>query len=166
MFKVSFSVPQFILNPQKFHKTLRNNLQIRIRQAARAFVKAAIVKIPVDTGEARGTFLPLGRFLNVAVPIGGEPRRGKSAQTGSSPNKQLLFTFGSEELGEYFEIDWQLFHFWFNDFFTHHYPKGQLPTPWGSIEAGKQAFMEYMKTEAPRLMPRLNEFIEVRRFKV
>ena len=150
----------FKFDAKKFSRTLRKELSTQTRQAARAFLRRTIVKIPVDTGQARGTFLPLGRFLRVAVPIGGaQPEANKSASTGSSGEKQMLFQFSLDNQGSYFEIEPQLFYFWWNDFFAHHYPKGQLPTPWESLEAGKDAFIDYMRNVAPSRLPKLKDFI-------
>ncbi len=156
MFKVQVKISKFSFDTVKFNKTLRERLNVQVRNAAREFVRAAIVNIPVDTGEARGTFLPLGRFLNIAVPINGDPEPDKNPTTGAGPDKQLLFTFPSNQYGVYFQIDWQLFHFWFNEFFetrSNHYK------PWDSIEAGREAFLEYMRTVAPLRLPKLKDFI-------
>lgn len=160
MFKIQFKAPKLLFDQKRFSRTLRDTLQAQLRNAAREFVRAAIVRIPIDTGEARGTFLPIGRFLHISVPISGaEPTVKKSEFTGESPEKRLIFQFSSNQYGEYFEIDWQLFHFWFNDFFQHSYINGQEPTPWGSIEAGKDAFLLYMKNEAPKRLPKIKDFI-------
>lgn len=160
MFKFQFKAPKFIWNHDKFTRTLRHNLQVQVRNAAREFVVAAVEKIPIDTGQARGTFLPLGRFLNISVPISGNsPKQNKSPQTGAELDKQIIFSFPSNQYGEYFQIDWQLFYFWFNDFFEHQYLKSN--TPWESIEAGRLAFIDYMRNVAPAKLPRLKDFIEV-----
>jgi hypothetical protein len=159
VFKISFKAPKFGLR-QGYTKTVKEYLRVQIRQAAREFVREAVVRVPVDTGQARGTFLPLGRFLNVSVPIpGANAKFNKSEDTGAEPQNQLLFRFTSTKTGESFEIDPQLFYFWFNDFFAHSYPNAQLPTPWGSLEAGWEAFMEYMRVVAPQRFPRIEKFI-------
>lgn len=162
MIKLQWKFPTYKWNSQKFNQTLRTKLTVQVRQAAREFVRAAIVKVPIDTGEAIGTFLPIGRFLNVSIPIlNNHPTEKKNPETGSSEEKRLLFTFSSNQYGVYFEIDWQLFHFWFNEFFHHNYPNAQIETPWHSMEAGRDAFLEYMRTVAVERLPKLKDFIEV-----
>jgi hypothetical protein len=154
------TLPSFEWDSKKFNEALRTAVSTQVRQAARAFVRKAVVKVPVDTGQARGTFLPLGRFLRVSVPIGGaSPKANKSSNTGSSGTNQLLFRFTTEKNGVYFEIEPQLFYFWFNDFFAHNYPNGQLPTPWQSLESGKKAFLDYMQNVAPTKLPKLKDFV-------
>ncbi len=165
MLKLKIKAPRFMWDGRKFHQALRDKLNFEVKEAAREFVRAAVVNIPVDTGEARGTFLPIGRFLNVPIPIpNAHPLANKSATTGAEANKQLIFTFPSNQYGVYFQIDWQLFHFWFNDFFAHSYPNGQMPTPWKSIEAGRDAFLKYMRTEAVLKLPKLKDFLFVTYF--
>ena len=159
MFKISIKAPKFIFDSHKFTHALSVKLQNRVREAAKAFIITAIAAIPVDTGEARGSFLPFGRALNVSFSIpGAKPKPNKNAETGASPEKQLLFTFAANQYGVYLNIDWQLYHFWFNDFFSQNYANGQLPTPWDSIEKGKEAFMLHLK-ESMGDLPRLKDFI-------
>ena len=50
-------------------KTLDRILTSIWKQAAREWLRELIKGIPVETGMAKGSLTPLGRFLNVAVPI-------------------------------------------------------------------------------------------------
>lgn len=160
MFSITASLPVFKWDSKKFNRALLASLSTQARQAARAFVRAAVVRVPVDTGQARGTFLPLGRFLRISVPIGGaQTKPNKSPATGSMGDRQMLFRFETQERGVFFEIEPQLFYYWWNDFFAHNYPGGQLPTPWQSLEEGKKAFVTYMKTIAPTKLPKLKDFV-------
>ncbi len=160
MFKVTWKAPKFSLR-YGYTDTLRKNLQRQLRQAARDFIMEAIVRVPVDSGQARGTFLPLAKFLNTSVPISGNtPLPNKNPDTGSYGDRQLLFEFISYKQGEGFKLNIQLFYFWFNDFFSHAYPLG-APTPWGSIEAGWDAFTKYLADVAPERYPQINKFIVV-----
>ena len=82
------------LKKQKLTKSLEKQLSTQIRQALRAFLRAAIPRIPVDTGESRGSLLHLGRLLNVKVPI--KPRRSRQVtirgKTYTIDNTELLKT--------------------------------------------------------------------------
>lgn len=162
MFKVRFRAPKYTVDKEGLSRWIREKVNVQIRQAAREFVKEAIVKIPVDTGQARGTFLPLGRMLGVSVDIlGAKSKPGKNEDTGSSANNKLIFRFRDTKTQQGFEIDPQLFYFWFNDFFSHHYENAQLPTPWESLQTGWDAFITYMKEVAPERLPKLRQFIKV-----
>ncbi len=57
------------LDPGRYTKTLDKSMNVQLRQAARAWLRAVILKVPVWTGMSRGSLRPLGAFLRVAVPI-------------------------------------------------------------------------------------------------
>lgn len=158
MFKVRIRIPRYTLEKEKMMAALKAKLEVQIRQAAREFVRAAIQNIPVDTGQARGTFLPLARALNVSVPIDGTPQKGKSASTGASGDNQLIFKFETTKTLVKFEVDVQLFYFWVNDILGH--PSG-MHEPWQSIEEGFKAFMKYIHSTAPQRFPKLKDYLKV-----
>ncbi len=166
-FKVKMDIPEMHFKQKEFSAYFRSEMQIQMRQAARAFLRAVIKRVPVDTGEARGTLLPLGRFLNVAVPI--SPKRSennKDAGTGEM-NSPLIFDFESEDTGEYFTIEaLQLFHYIWNEFYAHNYSNPQIEPPWHSIQDGVDAFMEYLKTYGIKRLPKMKDFIDVTRIVV
>lgn len=157
-FGVKLELPVIRFDQKQFTIALRADLQTQLRQAARAFLRAVIKRVPVDTGEARGTLLPLGRFLNISVPIpNAKPIPNKDAGTGEMENP-LIFEFESTEEGEFFKAQLQLFHYWWNDFFSQHYTNAQIDPPWHSIDDGVDAFMAYIKTEGVRKLPRIKNF--------
>ncbi len=165
-FKIEISYPVVKFKRHEFTVALRAEMQTQLRQAARAFLRAVIKRVPVDTGEARGTLLPLGRFLNVHVPIDPKSfRQNKDAGTGEMDNP-LIFDFESTEKGEYFTAQLQLFHYWWNDFFTQSYVNPQIDPPWHSIDDGVAAFMDYLKTFGLQRLPRLKDFTFVSEIKV
>lgn len=48
---------------------IKQAIELQSRIAARAFVRASVPRVPIQSGMARGSFLNLGRALGVAVPI-------------------------------------------------------------------------------------------------
>lgn len=48
---------------------IKQAIEVQSRIAARAFVRAAVPRVPIQSGMARGSFLNLGRALNVAIPM-------------------------------------------------------------------------------------------------
>jgi hypothetical protein len=165
-FQIKVDMPVIIFKQREFTRALREEVQTQMRQAAREFLRAVINRVPIDTGEARGTLLPLGRFLRVSVPIDVlNAKANKNPDTGEI-NAPLLFDFETTGKGEYFTVQMQLFHFWWNDFFTHNYENPQIDPPWHSIEDGVKAFMDYIKTDGYKRLPRLKEFLFVSRIKV
>lgn len=160
MFKIKL-IAQLPQLRQGYSDTCRRYVMQQLRQAAREFVREAIVNIPVETGQARGTFLPLGRFLNVSVDISdANPLANKNEYTGSMSDKKLVFKFSDTAKGASFEVAPQLLYFIYNDLFAHNYPNEQIPTPWESIQKGWDAFEEYTHNVAPIKFPRITTFIE------
>jgi len=158
MFKVRLKIPRYTIEKEKYMAALKAKLEVQVRQAARDFVKAAIENIPVDTGQARGTFLPLARALNISIPIDGNGVKGKNQTTGASEQNKLIFKFETTKTLVKFEVDVQLFYFWVNDIFGH--PSGAHP-PWESIEEGFKAFMKYIHTTAGTRFPKLKDYLKV-----
>lgn len=143
---------------QGWSTAVHEYLATQIRQAAREFVREAVKHIPIDTGQARGTLLPLARVLRVAVDISGaKPLSNKNQETGSSTGNKLIFKFTRTKNSEGFQVDVQLLYFWINDIMGH--PSGEH-SPWESIEQGWEAFLLYMKEQAPKRYPKISSFIE------
>lgn len=163
MFKLTFKAPRIKIMKDAYLEALRIRLQAQLREAAKEFVAEAIQRVPMDTGQARGTFLPLSRFLGMSVEVGGVGKKRKNSETGASEGKQLIFKFKSTARTESFEIDPQLVYFIINDFHEMNYPNGQAPTPWESLETGWQAFMTYIHEVAPLRFPDIGAFIEIER---
>lgn len=144
-------------------KTVDEFFQRQLRNAARAWLRAVILKIPRYTGTARGTFRPLGRYLKVAVGPGIKygyttPNRtskriqGKVYQLGPVAGEQYSsFSFSRDANGEYvFTFDQNLPYVIWNDI----YPAPAwitLPSnpPWFALEAGREAFNKYVSFEMP-----------------
>ena len=156
MFKVKLSAPRYKLK-NGWTENVHERVRVQLRQAAREFVATAIQDIPLDTGQARGTFLPLARFLNASVPTsGGNPTSSKNPSTGAGDENKLIFKFTTMATGETFEINPQLLYFIVNDIFGH--PSGKH-APWKSIEHGWKAFMKYIKDVAPQRYPKIGQYI-------
>jgi len=161
MFKITGQLAKLQFRKVAFSNTLHNKMKVQLRQAARAWLRAVIPKVPVFLGTARGTLQPLGRFLRVAVPISPvENRRGKGPAFGA---REQQFSFTARKFTYTFKWDTTLSHFIINEFFNVQASFGiplRNPTPWGAINAGKIAFEEYVKTVVPRRIPRLTDFIK------
>src|SRR5205809_7342881 len=67
VFKITYDV--LTIKDDEYRRAVTNYILGRMYEAARAFVRAAIPKIPVDSGMARGTFLNIGKLLNLTIPI-------------------------------------------------------------------------------------------------
>ncbi len=149
----------------KYTKNVKRITEIQFRQAARAFLRAAIPLVPVQTGMARGSFLNIAKFLNVQLVInptkfgqkyyaGGTPI-AKTKQTGASlttfsipgrkSKKKLEFRFNSK-----------VFHYGLEDTLGVRSPS----SPWNSMKIGMIAFNEVMSKLTKRSdYPKVADFI-------
>jgi len=159
-------------------KKLQAAFQREIRNAAREFLRAAILKVPTYTGMARGMLMPLQRYLNQRMgdigsslvtldinPVVGAQKKhpGMNPEAGASFGQDFTFNKG----GQYrFSINVQLAHFLINDFYSQAgtdtvSESGNLthPIPWGAIEAGREAFKKYLRDNLANNLPKIAKFI-------
>lgn len=150
-------------------RTASDRLEAHARQAAREFLRAIIKShaVPIDTGMAMGSFLNLGRFLNVAVPQGPGPHRGQrtyvhsdgtrypnqkgpelGAQFATKPEDAFIFTPTSVT----FQFETDVYHYILNEF-------GLVFGPWNSFEIGREAALAYSKANFVKQMPKLLDFV-------
>jgi hypothetical protein len=133
-----------------YTKAARRKTEVQFRQAARAFVRAAVPRIPVETGMARGSFLNIGRFLRVAVPIAPTRLNQKYYATGTPIAKTpksgaALTTFsipgrkGKKKLE--FRFNSQVFHYQIEE----HTGLRSPSAPWLSLTYGMDAFNKVMR---------------------
>jgi hypothetical protein len=152
-----------------------------MRQAARAYVRAAISKIPIQTGMARGSYLNIGRFLKVAIPLAGasnyriRSRHGKSykeknfwyyppgggrrlPKTPETGANLTAFKLGpvqkSNGIAYEFTVNSKVFHLTLEDQIGVKSPSA----PWQSTQAGREAWLTHMKGLKKRL-PKIKDYI-------
>lgn len=146
--------------------TLRKGLEVQFRQAARAFIRAAIPLIPVQTGMARGSFLNIGRYLRVAVPInptkfnqqyfpprGGDPIP-KTPESGAalSTSPDQIIRWEGDRIS--FEFQSGVFHLTLEDLIGVRSPTA----PWHSFITGRLAFHNELRNLRNRL-PKIKSFV-------
>lgn len=158
--KLSGTINILRFDSDAYTKAFRKALEIQMRQATRAFLRAAIPLVPVQTGMARGAFLNIGRFLNVAVPITPTVfgkfyypgRLPKTAETGAllTTHPEDIITIEGDRIT--LHIDTQIIHLALEDIIGVH------SGPWGSFEAGRKAFIKAMKNIKQRL-PKIKSYI-------
>lgn len=149
-----------------YSKAFHDAIDRQMKAAARAFVRAAVLRIPVDTGMAAGSFLNLGRYLKrIGIPggVGGYIDANRKSPTGryyhrpgkaKKPIPKNEFTPGNYGLvtdpvaafqrkgqQHLFEFKSEVFHLTLNDLFGSH---GRAP--WGAFEAAQLAFLATLKT--------------------
>jgi len=149
----------------RYTKTLDQTMDVQMRQAARAWLRAVILKVPVWTGMSRGSFKPLGAFLRVAIPISPvATRSGMGPDAGASLSS---FSFGKEGTKYIFEFEDNVPHYAINEFYNVRPPINLItPGPYGSFKAGQDAWDQYVTQVMPSKFPRPEEFIRQRRIQI
>lgn len=132
----------------KWTPRIEEQLNVAVRNAARAWMRAVVVQIPVWSGMARGSVAFadgtngfLSEFLNVAVPIDPEPgrtRRGKNAEAGGEMG-HYSFTDSRHVFQFYFRSD--VPHWLFHEIYARPASvQQQIIAPWQALQYGEAAF--------------------------
>jgi hypothetical protein len=156
----------------KFKKSFDDEMQVQMRQAARAWLRAMLTAElpvvrrgggtskgipPVWTGTARGTLIPLGRFLKIAIPISPKVKRpGRGPNVGASKGK---FQFGVLHDRYYFRFSTQLAWYTLNEFNASDLPLTHK-TPWEGFEIGQKAFQDYCNNQMTKKLPQVRDAIK------
>jgi hypothetical protein len=156
MFQFSGGFPKIDIHIDKFKKTLDQKLKTEIRNGAREWLRATYQRVPVYTGTARGTLVPVGKLLRVAVPISPiAKRKGKGPSFGAT---QSAFDFTFTETTYSFTFDQNLFYYKLNDLYPNKIIKS---APWYSFDAGAQAFQRYYRQSIKNKLPQLKDYVFV-----
>lgn len=156
---------ELYLDVGRYTKTLDKTMNVQMRQAARAWLRAVIVNVPVWTGMSRGSYMPLGAFLRVKIPIvpSTSPhaqsaiRQGRTAQAGADASD---FKFDKNGTKYRFEFDMGVPSYAINEYFNVKPPINLItPGPWHSFRAGEQAWEDYVRNEMPKRFPRVEQVI-------
>lgn len=147
---------------------LRESMRLLVEDAARAFIRAAVLKVPVDSGMARGSYLNIGRFLRVQIPI--SPKSPRSANSRKylgtnvtkSPTVGAALSVTPEQAFQQqggitvFNFNTRVFHYNLNEFFPLRSNRG---VPWRSLDAGQLAFFEFLNANLLKRIPQFNQFL-------
>lgn len=153
------------IDKEGFIKALDRAAREELYNASMAFLKAVILRVPVWSGMARASLLPLARYLNqhgsdqpVEVPI--HPTASAIAKVDVAARQRAGIyrgrVFNFRFLNGLYTMTFnpQVFHYRVNDISD---PRPEIhlinePIPWFSFEAGKIAFDSYWhRFSLPRL---------------
>ena len=172
-FRVIGSLHGLKFAKEPFGKTLDSALQVLIRNAAREWLRAVILRIPVWTGQSLGSIKfaegpggNLARFLNVAVPIVPHPRaRVTGAKNQNSQPGSWNTTSGQHRYRFFFHsnVEYMIHHEFFER--TDRGASGQpsdergIIAPWHALEDGGRAFNDEIERGKAKL-PRIQDAIK------
>lgn len=148
------------LDKGQYGEWLGKALDYGNRQAAKRWLRAVLTKVPVFTGEARGSLRPLGEFIKQQVPI--HPvaiRKGHNAAYGA---EQSHFEFKGGTYFQEFIFTVSVVHYLINEFYDVNPPihLTHLPRPWFSFATGKAAYSEYIKQYIKKNIPEIGSFMK------
>jgi hypothetical protein len=144
-FVASFEYLDF--DGEGYGQAIKDYYHFKFITAIRDFLRAAVPRVPVQTGMARGSFLNLGRAVGVVVPIvptrfkqkyyhrRGATPHAKNARTASRYVKYKVPRKSKRDKMS-FEFNTRVLHFNLEEFIGVRSPSA----PWASLEAGMTAF--------------------------
>ncbi len=148
------------IDAPRYTKTLDQAIQVQVRQAAREWLRAVILKVPVWTGTSVGSLQPLGNFLRVKVPnnpVAVRPGYGPSV---GRANQEFKFERNGTTWS--FSFTEGVAHYIVNEFYnvndTGHFNL-KNPGPYLSFKAGEIAFQSYIQKYLLQRVPNLKDFI-------
>ena len=138
-------------------KHLRDAGLEAILTAAKVLVRHTSDKIPVDSGMARSTWAPLGRYLGVSVPVGGKPTARKNPARGENQSDFEIALHGATA---YFRWSSDVKHYNINE---NSKIAKVSSSPWKSIPYGVAKAKEAFKADIiPAMRLALNASITFR----
>jgi hypothetical protein len=159
MLRIKARFAKLSLATNKYTATLDRNIQVQLRQGARAWLKAVILKVPIWTGTSMGSLQPLGAYLRVAVPnnykvvrSGYGPSVGKASQEFKFERNGNVWSFSFTE-----EVPHYLVNEYYNVNASGHFHL-ITPGPYHSFAAGENAFIGYINKYLIQKVPNLHDF--------
>lgn len=168
--KFKFEFSKITFDTGGFTKAFDEKAARLVRMAARAWLRALILQIPVWTGFALGSVKfakgsggNLGKYLNVAIPISPRSRRPRfyyhrgGRRTPKTPERAGTYSeynFPSGQWRYRFSFRSDVIHFILNEFYASVSPS----SPWLSMNAGRRAFLDYMK-EHVKDLPKVKDYV-------
>lgn len=153
---------------ERWKAAFRENLFELVQGAARAWLEAVVSnaakKFPVQTGMAKSSLVPLGRFLGVPVSV--EPTRdpydGKSPSAGEAEGQSDgFFQVHSNQYGPYaVDFMWEsgVEHFELNELYNMNFGPNVLETPWEFLVDARAAFDDYLASNISNVIPNIKQY--------
>jgi hypothetical protein len=149
------------INKRGYTEALQKAVDTQVRQAAREWLRTVMIHVPVYSGQAAASLVPLGRHLHVAIPIHPDPVARRRYPGGISIGEsQGTFSFSSEGWVSTFTFSTEVPHYLINEFNAGlGSPPLRHPTPWASMEHGRNAFMAYLQENLKSRIPKITDYI-------
>lgn len=172
MIKITQTLDFLEFDQVKFTKTLDRTLGQIIREAAREWLREMLsLGIPVETGMAKATLVPLGRFLNNVGGLQINPTRKpyysklegsiQSVENGMSEGAQDFHIRDdhSDPLSFVYEFEWSttILHYWLAEFYN-----GKAIVGEGAVKIAEYKMRKYIASSVKKRLPTLAKYIRKR----
>lgn len=156
-----------------FTQKLHANMSTLWRGATRAFIEEILKQdlIRVDTGMSKASLIPLGRAVKMVTAIRAginpirEARKGVTNIDGSYDSNAYKTAALGEKVGEkayilnFGSTARPVFVFEFR-ILVYQYLIGENSRGWDTLKVGQQAFIDYLRKNAPQAVPKLAEWLD------
>lgn len=152
-FTLGFQKVEF--DDSAYKRDVKRVLEEVTLEALRAALVEIVKRIPVYTGEARGTLRPIGRFVGEQIPIA--PIAKRKGHTPATGEKQASCELSNETgLNPTVRIDVELFHVRWNE--ANESPVSKS-APWHAFEAGRKAYIDYVGKNLKQRLPDITKYL-------
>ena len=157
MIEFKQGLPLYRFKKVEYTKTLERRVGQIFRQAIRAWIATMITRVPVKTGHARGTLIPLARNLRTRVPIQPKPGQKNKSSLGAAESMFVVKDDRSNPGQLLFSFEWEAFvlHFLLHDQGLIPRPlNSQIqPWPWNSTVYAQETMLAYLRTHLKGILP-------------
>jgi len=170
--KVNISVMGFEFKRAEYSETFKKAIALEMRNAARKFVEAALPRVPVRTGFARGTLLNLTDAIGMASassPSAFKRRIRKRAKQDSPVNGLIEYYEGvlktpenargfSTPTNRVFTNNGKAWSFNYDNTVLY-YEINDAKLNWRSFQFGEAAFIDYLERTGMQRIPAITDYI-------
>lgn len=156
------------INTPAFERALANSVRELIRDAAREFVHTVTAIVPVWSGQAQATLVPLATAVGYSLIITPDPKAvakvgSRVGQGISLGDFHLPSVMATREFN--FSFNTGLFYFNLNDTREMNeimQNKLRNETPWHSMQAGMHSFRTYIDENWNSYIPKVSDYLSLR----
>lgn len=170
--KVNITVTGFQFKRAEFSEAFKTAIKLEMRNAAREFVKAALPRVPVRTGFARGTLLNLQDAIEMTAasnPASFKKKLAKRPSKNSPLNGKLEYYEGvlktpdnargfSTPTNRVFTNNGKAWSFNYDNTVLY-YELNDAKYQWLSYKFGEAAFIDYLERVGMQRIPAITDYI-------
>ncbi len=141
-----------------FSRELQRALIDAVEEGLREFVRTAAGRVPVRTGEARGSLGPLAAFLGITLDMSGikvTNEKGHNPEAGFAQTTMVEPTFTTAPFTANFRIHIGTPHY---QFLETHASDTQPDAPWRSFEEGKRVMDAFLRDYIREHLPKVRNY--------